>query len=275
MRVAVAQLQPRLADVAGNVERCLAALDDAAGQGAVLVVLPEAAITGYVFDDPDAAAAVAIDLDGPEVAALADRCAALGLHAVVGTLEREGARVRNTAVTVGPDGVIGSYRKAHLPFLGVDRFVTAGDGPFDVHETPVGRLGVEICFDLRFPELSRALALDGAEIVCHPTNWPVEVRELADFMTRARAVENRVFLLTANRVGEENGARFCGLSQIVDPLGRRLALAGEDEEVVLVADIDLDEARTKTMVEAPGTYEMRLWAQRRPELYGRLVEPTG
>jgi predicted amidohydrolase len=193
----------------------------------------------------------------------------------VGTLAKDGGRVRNTAVVVGPDGLLGEYRKSHLPYLGVDRFVSPGDGPYEVHDTPVGRLGVQICFDLRFPELTRSLALDGAEIVCHPTNWPVQVRDLPDFLTRARAAENRVFLLTANRMDSENGATFCGKSQIVDPLGRQLAIAGEDEEVVLVADIELEEARQKTMVAKAGSYEMPIWQQRRPELYGRLVTQDG
>jgi predicted amidohydrolase len=273
IRVAVAQLALRLADTEGNLARCLAALDEAAAQGAKLVVLPECALTGYVFDDVEAARAAALDVPGPQTDAVAERCRALDLHAVVGALARDGQRVRNTAVLVGPSGLLGEYRKSHLPYLGVDRFVTAGDGPYAVHETPVGRLGVQICFDLRFPELTRSLALDGAEIVCHPTNWPVEVRDLPDFLTRARAAENRVFLLTANRMDAENGATFCGKSQIVDPLGRQLAIAGEDEEVVLVAEIELEEARQKTMVATPGSYEMPIWAQRRPELYGRVVAP--
>jgi predicted amidohydrolase len=275
VRVAVAQLYPHLADSEGNLRLCLDALGEAAGQGAALAVLPEAALTGYVYDSAADAHAAALDADGPELAAVAERCSSLRIHAVVGLLQRDGERVRNACVLFGPGGPIATYKKTHLPYLGVDRFVTPGAEPFDVYETPVGRLGLEICFDLRFPEQTRALALAGADIVCHPTNWPVQAGGLADFMTRARAVENRVFLLTANRVGEEAGARFCGLSQIVSPAGERLAIAGPDEETVLVADVDLEEARTKTIVAQAGSYEMPLWSQRRPELYGRLAEPTG
>jgi predicted amidohydrolase len=186
-------------------------------------------------------------------------------------LEREGDVLRNTAVVVGPDGLLGRYRKTHLPYLGVDRFVTPGD-ELEVVDTPAGRIGVEICYDLRFPELTRALALDGAEILVLPTNWPVEARANADVLTRARAYENRVFLLVANRVGRERTAEFCGWSQICDVRGDRLVEAGGGEETLLVAEIDVAEAREKDIVPSPGTYEMSLFGHRRPELYGSLVE---
>jgi predicted amidohydrolase len=139
-------------------------------------------------------------------------------------------------------------------------------------ETPVGAVGIQICFDLRFPEGMRACALAGAELVAHPTNWPTAARPVADFVTRTRALENRVFLLTADRVGRERWAEFGGWSQIVDPGGRRLAEASEGREGLLVAEIDPTEARAKDLVLSPGEYEMRLFEGRRPELYGGLVE---
>jgi predicted amidohydrolase len=171
----------------------------------------------------------------------------------------------------GPDGLVARYRKTHLPFLGVDRFTAPGDEVV-VADTPLGRIGIEICYDLRFPELTRALALGGAEIVVHPTNWPVQVRPLADFVTRARAAENRIFLLTANRVGFERDAEFFGWSQIVDPLGVRLAAAGAEEERLVVAEVDPAEAREKDILPVPGEYEIHLFDDRRPEPYGAVVE---
>jgi predicted amidohydrolase len=173
---------------------------------------------------------------------------------------------------IGPDGHIGTYRKSHLPYLGVDRFVTPGD-ELPVWDTPLGRIGVEICYDLRFPEVTRALALQGAEIVVHPTNFPMAAKIQTELITVARAAENRIFLLTANRVGKERWAEFCGWSQIVDPYGVRLAEAGETEEALLVADIDVEKAQDKDYV-IPGEYELFLFGHRRPDLYGELVRET-
>jgi predicted amidohydrolase len=272
VRVAVAQIEPRLAEKERNLDECLTRLDEAAAAGAEVVVLPECAIPGYMFDSLDEAMPFAEELPGPSTEALEAACARLGIHAVVGLLERDGDLLRNAAVLVGPEGLVGSYRKTHLPFLGVDRFVTPGD-ELPVYETPLGRIGLEICYDLRFPEATRTLALKGADIVAHPTNFPLAARIQTELITVARAAENRIFLLSANRVGKERWAEFCGWSQIVDPYGRRLAEAGETEEALLVADIDLELARDKDYV-IPGEYELYLFGHRRPELYGSLVEET-
>jgi predicted amidohydrolase len=226
-----------------------------------------------MFDSPEEALPHAEEIPGPFTEALAEAAERLGLHCVAGLLEREGDTLRNTAVLVGPEGVAGRYRKSHLPFLGVDRFVEAGD-ELEVVDTPIGRIGIEICYDLRFPELTRALALRGVDLVAHPTNWPVEARSNAEILTRARAHENRVFILTANRVGREGHAEFCGWSQICDVRGNRVVEAGDAEEGLFVAEIDVEEAREKDLIPLPGRYEMHLFDHRRPELYGTLVEET-
>jgi predicted amidohydrolase len=274
MLVGVAQIEPRLGEVERNLELCLAQLDQAAAAGCELLVLPECALTGYVCSTPEEAADLALEIPGEELTQLEAACCRLGLHAVCGLIERDDDRIRNCAVLVGPDGLVGRYWKSHLPYLGVDRFVTPGDGPFEPFETPIGAIGVEICYDLRFPEVTRALALAGAEIVAHPTNWPVEARPVAEIITRARALENRVFLLTSNRVGCERTTEFCGWSQIVAPTGARLAQADGATPTLLVAEIELGEARTKDLIPEPGEYEMRLFGHRRPELYGSLAAET-
>src|SRR5262245_54722952 len=270
MRVAVAQLDPRLGEKERNLEACLARLEEAAAAGAELLVLPECAIPGYMFDSVDEAMPFAEEIPGPSTETLATACARLGVYAVCGLLERDDDRLRNAAVFVGPDGLIGSYRKTHLPFLGVDRFTVPGD-ELPVYDTPLGRIGVEICYDLRFPEATRTLALKGADVIAHPTNFPVAARIQTELITVARAAENRIFLLTANRVGKERWGEFCGWSQIVDPYGKRLAEANETEEELLVAEIDVEQARDKDYV-VPGEYELYLFGHRRPELYGLLVE---
>ena len=279
MLIAVAQTEPKLAEVARNVESAIAWMEQAAAQGVKLLVLPEAALTGYVFDSAEEARASALEVPGPEVEALAAAAGRLGLYTVCGLIERDRDLLRNTAVLVGPEtadgaagpgALLGRYSKTHLPFLGVDRFVTPGDS-VPVFDTPIGRIGIEICYDLRFPELSRSLALQGADFIAHPTNWPLAATTNADFMTRTRALENRVYLLTSNRCGSERGAEFCGWSQICDPSGSRIVETGKVGEALLVAAADVACARDKDIIVIPGEYEMRLWDHRRPELYGAVA----
>ncbi len=272
MRVAVAQMEPKLGEKGRNLEACLARLEEAAGAGAELLVLPECALPGYMFDSAEEAMPFAEEIPGASTEVLEQACRRLGVHVVCGLLERDGDLLRNAAVLVGPDGLVGSYRKTHLPFLGVDRFTAPGD-ELHVFDTPLGRIGLEICYDLRFPEVTRTLALRGAEIVAHPTNFPMAAKVQTELITLARAAENRIYLLTANRVGKERWGEFCGWSQIVDPFGKRLAEAGETDEALLLADIDLEKARDKNYV-IPGEYELYLFGDRRPDLYGALVEET-
>jgi predicted amidohydrolase len=272
MKVAVAQIEPKLAEKERNLEACLARLDAAAAEGAELLVLPECALPGYMFESAEEALLFAEEIPGPSTETLERESRRLGMHVVCGLLERDGDALRNSAVLVGPDGLVGTYRKTHLPFLGVDRFVVPGD-ELNVYDTPLGRIGVEICYDLRFPEVTRTLALKGADIVAHPTNFPMAAKLQTELITVARAAENRIYLLTANRVGKERWGEFCGWSQIVDPFGKRLAEAGETEEALLVADVELEKARDKDYV-VPGEYELYLFGHRRPELYGALVEET-
>lgn len=272
MRVAVAQTEPKLAEPERNLETCLERLEEAVSAGARLLVLPECAIPGYMFGSAEEALSVAEEIPGPSTEALERECRRLDAYVVCGLLERDGDVLHNAAVLVGPEGLIGRYRKTHLPFLGVDRFVVPGD-ELPVYETPLGRIGVEICYDLRFPEVTRTLALRGADLVAHPTNFPMAARMQTELITVARAAENRIYLLTANRVGKERKGEFCGWSQIVDPYGQRLAEAGETEEALLVADVDVEKARDKDYV-IPGEYELYLFGHRRPELYGALVEES-
>jgi predicted amidohydrolase len=270
VRVAVAQIEPALGDNERNLGVCLSRLEEAAAAGAELLVLPECSIPGYVFESAEEARPYAEPVPGPVTEAFAAACARLGVYVVCGLLEVDGDDICNTAVLVGPDGLIGSYRKTHLPYLGVDRFTRPGD-ELALFDTPLGRIAIEICYDLRFPELTRSLALAGADIVVLPTNWPVEAQANAELLAPARAYENRIYLLVANRVGRERTAEFCGRSQIVDPTGTRLAETDTTSEALLVADIDVEKARDKSIIPAAGEYEMHLFGHRRPELYGALT----
>lgn len=271
MRASVIQTDPQPGNVERNLADCLAILEREAAAGTQLLVFPECALSGYMLDEPTAQAC-AEPIPGPSTDALARACARTGVHCVIGVLERDGDLLRNTAMLVGPDGLVGRYRKTHIACIGADRFTVPGDDPYEVFDTPLGRIGLQICYDWRFPEVTRVLALQGADVIAHPTNSPAQAREVAEFMTRARAAENAVFFLTANRCGTEAGTTFFGWSQIIDPLGRRLAEAGADVAVA-TAELDLELARAKTKAPGSGGYHVSLFADRRPELYEPLLWP--
>ncbi len=167
--------------------------------------------------------------------------------------------------------MVACYRKCHLPVLGVDRYVGRGEG-LPVIELPFARIGVLICYDIRFPEAARSLALRGADMIVVPTNWPQGAESSPEFLTRARAWENRVYVAACNRVGVECGVRFIGRSQVVSPDGAFVAQADGESEVVLTAMIDPAQARRKKLVFSPGVFELDPVGGRRPELYGELVK---
>src|SRR2546428_5088721 len=155
VKVAAVQFDPKIGQNQQNLHRVLSLLGQAAASGVGLAVFPEASISGYVFDSLKEAFSVAEPVPGPASLALEGCCARLGIHAIMGLLEREGSRVYNSAIVCGPNGLIGHYRKAHLPYLGVDRFATPGNTPLGVFQTATGKVGVMICYDQRFPEAAR------------------------------------------------------------------------------------------------------------------------
>lgn len=270
VKVAVMQTDPQLGDVDGNLQTIVDAVHRIPCD---LLVLPECALQGYGYDLPLAAGAIAQTVPGPATDAVADACRRKKRHAVFGLIEGDGDRFYNTAVLVGPDGIVGKYRKMHLPFLGVDRFTWPGDLGFPVFETPLGRIGILICFDLSFPEAARALKLGGAHILCVPTNWPEAAEVSCVHAPMVRAQENHVWLVTANRVGTEAGSTFRGQSRICDPDGRVLAQSGRAAGAI-TADIEPLEADRNRIVIRPGEYEIDRIMTRRPDHYGLLSEGT-
>jgi predicted amidohydrolase len=275
-RVAAVQMEPRLGNVAANRETILARLKEAITAGADLVVFPECALTGYGFAGRDEAMAVAEPIpSGLDLMPITYECARAGAYAVVGMLERDGDRLFNACVLVGQGGVVGSYRKVHLPYLGVDRFVDPGDRPFAVHDAGGLRVGMHICYDGGFPEVGRVLSLLGADLLVLPTNWPRHAECAAEHMMICRALENHVYAMAVNRVGEEAGFRFIGRSSIVAPGGDVLAMAGGEEATILYADVEPARARNKRLVRVPGLHEIDRMADRRPRFYGPIVASNG
>jgi predicted amidohydrolase len=271
-KIAGVQMDVALAEPERNLNRILDALRETTRQSARLTIFPECAITGYGFDDLAAARAVAQSIPGPATERLGEVCKQTDSYAIVGLLEATESQLFNACVLVGPKGLVGSYRKLHLPKLGVDKLATPGDRPLDVFEIEGLRVGMNICYDVSFPESARSLALDGADLIALPTNWPPGALCVAQHAINVRAMENAVYFAAVNRIGLESGFQFIGHSQIADPNGETLASAPHADEAILFADIHPELARAKRIVRVPGKHEIDRFADRRPEMYGRVVE---
>jgi 5-aminopentanamidase len=295
-KIAAVQMDCAFADKAKNLETIRARLREAAGNGAKLVIFPECALPGYCFESKDEARPHAEAIPGLSTLLLADDCKKLNVHAVVGLLESlpspsgrgaspflpspsgrgaggEGGLLYNSCTLIGPEGIVATYRKIHLPFLGVDRFTTPGDRPFAVHDLGGLRVGMNICYDGSFPESARCLMLLGADLVVLPTNWPTGAIATAKTLIPARALENHIYYAAVNRIGTERGFKFIGMSRILGCSGEFLAVSENDEPTVLYADIDPEKARNKHLVNISGKYELDRTRDRRPEMYGPIVKP--
>ncbi len=260
IRVGVLQFSPRFGDVAGNLARIAGLL---ARRRADLWVLPELCATGYQFRSRAEAARLAESTDGPFSRFLGTMARERQTVIVAGFAERAGRRLFNSALVVGPKGTLGVYRKVHL-FHRERRIFSPGTS-LPVFRTPLGRLGVLICYDWRFPEAARTLALKGAALIAHPAN--LVFSHAPDAMV-TRALENRVFTVTAGRTGAEaripgERLRFFGGSQVVTPRGRVCFRLGR-QEAVRTARIDLAEAADKRLT--PLNHILR---DRRPAVYAR------
>lgn len=273
-RIACVQMDVAIGDVEANRRKIVERMRTAAESAAELVIFPECALTGYCFDSLEEAAPFAEPIDGRSSEAISESCSETGKHAVIGFIEKNGSDFYNAAMLVGPNGIIGAYRKVHLPFLGVDRFLTPGDKPFRVFDLPFGRIGINVCYDASFPEAARALKLLGAELIILPTNWPTGARRTAEFIINARACENHVNFAAVNRCGVERGWEFIGRSKVVDYNGDTLGEASREGEEMLIIEVDFQEANNNRIVNVAGSYEIDRLADRRPDFYRILTAET-
>ncbi|MCO6058476.1 nitrilase family protein [Pseudomonas sp. MOB-449] len=268
IKVACCQLAPTLGDLAYNRRITERAIRAAALQGARVVVLPELAQSGYVFQDLAEAQASAEALDGPTLQLWQALARELEIVIVGGFCERlDEQRVANSAALVDATGLRALYRKAHL-WDAESTIFTAGNEPPPVVETAFGRIGVMICYDLEFPEWVRLPALAGADLLCAPVNWPDGPRPPMErpaevVRVQANAAVNRLFIAACDRHGIERGVNWVQGSVIVDPDG--YPLVGPMEaggEQILIASLPLGDARNKRISQHNHLHE-----DRRPALY--------
>jgi predicted amidohydrolase len=266
--VSVVQLAPVLGDLDGNQARVCDAVRRAGGD---VVVVPELATSGYVFADAEEARALARPA-GEAVAPWVDVARQTGALVAGGFAELgDDGRVYNSAALVDGEGLLAVYRKLHL--WDREKLVFSPGREFPpVVETALGRIGLCVCYDVEFPEVSRGLALRGAELVCVPTNWPDEGRPAGErpmevVRIMAAASINRLFIAAADRTGVERGVDWVGASAIASPGGWLLAgPATSGAEAILSASCDLAEARDKRLNERNDVL-----ADRRPDVYAQVV----
>lgn len=275
-------------DKAENLRTYYKYIDEAAEKGAKLIVFPETSLQGYldnlgVFQKKT----VQYQQENAEVVPFGESTQALikkakekDIYIIYGMVEKDACQVGklyNTAVLVGPEGYIGSYRKVHLPMDEAHLFYPGNE--INVFDTQIGRIGMLICYDKDYPETARILAAKGAELIVMPTAWSLDDSStepetnysvfVYDLFDKARAVENQAFFLSANQVGITGEIHFFGRSRIVSPLGKvKAELLYEEGIATYTTDIrkEICEARTT------GLFGLNLMKDRRPEMYHEIAE---
>ncbi len=248
---------PTCYDKAQNLSNLLRWMENAASHGAQLVVFPEQVLQGYLRDtlawDADTVAwqfaQAEVIGDSDSIRALVQQAKQLKLHVVFGMTERHPRHAEvlfNSAVLLGPDGVIGVYRKVHQP--GDEKHVYYPGDDFPVFDTPLGRIGMLICYDKVFPESTRELALKGADIMIMPTAWGYggdgsagdadPMVESYTLFGRVRALENQCWMIESNLCGHHGNLFYHGHSRVIDPMGNIVADSGTQEGMAL-ATVDI------------------------------------
>jgi predicted amidohydrolase len=265
LKIGFLQLRPRFGAVKENVRAAKSLLKNI---NDAVVVLPELFNTGYLFRSKEELARLAESVTrGYTVAEMKKLAKKRNLALVFGIAEKKAKKYYNTAVLVTGKGKVYTYQKTHL-FDREKLIFNSGEKSYAVHTVDGVKIGMMVCFDWIYPEVTRILALRGAQVICHPSNLVLPYCQEA---MRTRSLENRVFTVTANRMGtEKRGAvsmTFTGNSQIVDPKGEVLASAGERSESLKIVEIDVEEANDKMV-----TPNNDVLKDRRVALYKPLVQ---
>ncbi len=262
-KVGFFQFRPLFGRIDKNLKKVLTVLESITAD---IIVLPELAFTGYYFRDREEVKTLAEEpAHSPTVESLIALCKARDFYLVTGFAEKKRDKFFNSALLLGPEGVVHIYRKLHL-FNEEKTWFDPGDIPLAVQKIRGANIGIMICFDWIFPEVTRTLAIQGADIICHPSNL---VMSYCQQTMLSRCIENGVFAITANRFGVDKRPhgelRFTGKSQIVAPKGKLLHRAASQREALFITEIDPDLARDKHI-----TARNQIFEDRRPKFYKRL-----
>ncbi|MTC49591.1 hydrolase [Providencia alcalifaciens] len=268
VKVALAQFNSELGNKTDNLQRMAQLCEQAASQGAKLICFPELATTGYRGDLLSTKLWDLSDFEGSETDCLFSQLASrLDITIVSGFAER-GERLGEVYNAVGVwnpgcENISGVFRKVHA--FGIEKqWFKSGDS-FPVFETPIGKIGVMICYDMGFPEVARILTLQGAELLIAPSAWCIQDRDMWDINTACRALENGTHLLAVNRWGHEEDLHLFGGSKIVGPRGQVLCEASCESEALLVGEIDF-RLQAHTRLNVPYLRD------RKPLNYGLLAQ---
>ncbi len=270
IKIVLAQISSKRENKKANLKKIEEYTVRAKEQGANLIIFPELSLTGYVLHDQVYELAEAIP--GPSTKRVEDLAKKTGVHIVFGMpelSEKTKATLFNTAVFVGPKGFIGKYRKKYLPTHSVfeeKRYFRQGYQTA-VFKTPIGNVGLLICYDIFFPEICRLTRLKGAELIVCISASPAVRRRYFEILTAARALENTAFLAYVNLTGVEDGLQFWGGSRLVSPTGDLLVKAKYDEEDFVVCQIDYTDMR-------PAETFIPMLRDLRPELFEELKKSS-
>ena len=274
VKIACCQMEPIVGNKSDNLKKSIQMIEEAASNGANLIVLPELCNSGYVFETREEAFELSEEIpSGESCKSWSKICKKLGVHIVAGINERAGDLLYNSSVVIGPNDYVGTFRKVHL-WNEENLFFEPGDLGFPVFKTPIGRISCHICYDSWFPESYRLAALQGADIVCVSTNWvPIPGQDkdreaMANILVMAAAHVNSVFIAAADRIGTERGQPFIGQSLIASYTGWPIGgPASTDKEEIIYAEANLSDARRK-----------RNWTEynqplrdRRKDVYGEML----
>jgi predicted amidohydrolase len=260
MRTSIVQFAPVFGDIEANIIKISNLIKSL--ENSDLIVLPELASTGYKFKDRNEALALSERAENSRyLEFLTDIAAEKSCYVVSGFNEREGEKLYNSSVLIGPDGIIGTYRKLHL-FWDEKMIFESGNLGLPVFDTEIGKIGMLICFDWMFPEAWRVLALKGAELIAHPANL---VLPYCQSVMPSYSLVNRLFIVTANRTGTEEDLTFTGNSVITNPIGQTIVHGSVDKEEVINSEIDLRLSVNKKI-----TPENDVFKDRRTDVYGNF-----
>ena len=274
VKIACCQMEPIVGNKSDNLKKSIQMIEEAASNGANLIVLPELCNSGYVFETREEAFELSEEIPlGESCKSWSKICKKLGVHIVAGINERAGDLLYNSSVVLGPNDYVGTFRKVHL-WNEENLFFEPGDLGFPVFKTPIGRISCHICYDSWFPESYRLAALQGADIVCVSTNWvPIPGQDkdreaMANILVMAAAHVNSVFIAAADRIGTERGQPFIGQSLIASYTGWPIGgPASTDKEEIIYAEANLSDARRKRN----WTEYNQPLSDRRNDVYGEML----